>query len=214
MPSKREAGHQNLMRFEAWIAERDARGDWTEYLREGQIVRKAIAEACGFGRSALIQNPAIADLLRQTEERLARLDKSGNQRLARLESYVEEVLANDGRAMPVKDGRIDLAAVAEEIGMDGMARHLAEDIACRSVLNAAGDALGLPPVTTRDALDDRDRVAQDQVSRARAAASDYAKALAEREAVIVRLRRRIAQLEEQLAVRDDTGMIIRTDPIR
>jgi hypothetical protein len=53
-----------------------------------------------------------------------------------------------------------------------------------------------------------------KLSRARAEASDYAKALAEREAVIQRQRQYIARLEERLRIRDETGMVMRIEPIR
>jgi hypothetical protein len=216
MPSKQEAGQQNLARFEAWIAERDARGDWSEYRRDGQIVRKAIADACGFGRSALIQNPAIANLLKATEDRLRQENGTSVGVLARLEAFLDPCLADDdGRSrLPIRDGGIDMEAIARVIGLTEGGWFLANDPACRSVLNATAATLGLPVIEGRGARNEADSVVKAKLGRARAEASDYAKALAEREAVIQRQRLHIASLEERLRIRDETGMIIRTEPIR
>lgn len=215
MPSKRETGQQNLARFEAWIADRDTRGDWPDYLRDGQISRKAIVEACEFGRSALIQNPAIAKMLQDTETRLGQRKNVKADVLAHLEAFLELCLADGAeQRLPTRDGEIDLEAVARAIGLTEGGWSLASDPACRSVLNATVVALGLPTIEGREARNEADSVVKAKLGRARAEASDFAKALAEREAVIQRQRLYIASLEEQLRIRDETGMLLRTEPIR
>jgi hypothetical protein len=198
MPSKWEAGQRNLARFEAWIADRDANGDWPHYLRDGQISRKAIVDACGFGRSALIQNPGIAILIQETEERLRQERDTAITVLARLEAFLESCLPDGGgdQILPTRDGEIDLEGVARAICLTQGGWRLANDPAFRSVLNAAATALGLPAIEGRAAKNEADSVVAAKLGRARSGASDYAKALAEREAVIQRQRLYIAMGDE------------------
>ena len=216
MPSKQETGQQNLARFAAWIAERDTRGDWQEYLRDGQIVRKMIVDACGFGRSALLQNPAIAKLLQDTENRLAGDAGVSADVRSRLEALLESCLPEGPNAtrLPLKDAQIDLEAIARYVVLAEGGWRLANDPTCRSVLNATAEALGLPVIEGRGAKNEADAVVRAKLGRARTEASDYAKALAEREAVIQRQRLYIASLEEQLRIRTETGLVLRTERIR
>lgn len=65
-----EIGAASAQRFLAWIAERDAAGDWDDYVRGDKLMRKEIATECDFGVPAFRQNPAIADLLAALELRL------------------------------------------------------------------------------------------------------------------------------------------------
>lgn len=60
----------NLQRFREWINERDTAGDWTDYWRGDKLSRTDVAEECGFGKSALQQNPALKAELSALEERL------------------------------------------------------------------------------------------------------------------------------------------------
>ncbi len=60
----------NLKRFNAWIAERDAAGDWSDYLRQEKLNRSTVATECGFALSVLRQNPAVKEMLESLENRL------------------------------------------------------------------------------------------------------------------------------------------------
>ncbi|MBK4735536.1 hypothetical protein [Noviherbaspirillum pedocola] len=66
----RQMALQSLTRFKEWIGERDKAGDWTSHWKGDKLSRAEIATACGFGTSALRQNPAIKDALEKLEARL------------------------------------------------------------------------------------------------------------------------------------------------
>jgi hypothetical protein len=66
----RDIGVHNLTLFNAWVTERQAAGDWAEYIRGDKLNRSEIAAECGFALSVLRQNPAIKNSLAELEERL------------------------------------------------------------------------------------------------------------------------------------------------
>ncbi len=142
--------------------------------------------------------------------------------LRRLEPYLEEKLADywakDDPREPTlpctSDRKINVRAVTLAIGLKlSQEQHFYKHAALTSTLNVAAEAQGLSSIGSRAQMNTEDAAARKQISRAQTEASDYAKALAEREAVIQRQRTRIAQLEEMLRIRDETGMVIRTEPI-
>ncbi len=64
-----ERAEQNFLAFKAWAASRtDA--DFREMVTQGRLNRGEICRECGFGRSALVQNPRIKDALLTLEEQL------------------------------------------------------------------------------------------------------------------------------------------------
>lgn len=64
-----ERAEQNFLAFQAWSASRtDA--DFREMVTQGRLNRGEICRECGFGRSALVQNPRIKDALLTLEEQL------------------------------------------------------------------------------------------------------------------------------------------------
>jgi hypothetical protein len=64
-----ERAEQNFLAFQAWAASRtDA--DFREMVTQGRLNRGEICRECGFGRSALVQNPRIKDALLTLEEQL------------------------------------------------------------------------------------------------------------------------------------------------
>lgn len=63
-------GTNTLQRFNAWVTEREAAADWKDYIRQGKLNRTEIASECGFGLSALQQNPAVKAALEALEARL------------------------------------------------------------------------------------------------------------------------------------------------
>lgn len=62
--------NNNEKAFDAWVAEREAAGDWKNYIRRGILNRTEIKNECRFSRSVLGSNPAIKEKLRSLEQRL------------------------------------------------------------------------------------------------------------------------------------------------
>jgi hypothetical protein len=60
----------NFVRFQVWIRDREHARDWNDYWRGDKLSRTNIAAECGFGTSALRQNPAIKAQLEALETRL------------------------------------------------------------------------------------------------------------------------------------------------
>ena len=85
--SSRQSGQQiakdNLIKFQAWGAEREVAGDWQEYLRGNKLNRSEIAAECGFALSVLRQNPAVKEALQTLETRLEVLGIIQNQQVVR-----------------------------------------------------------------------------------------------------------------------------------
>jgi hypothetical protein len=59
-----------LKQFQGWIAERDAAGDWLDYVYRGKLNRTEIALECEFALAVLRQNPAVKESLMILEARL------------------------------------------------------------------------------------------------------------------------------------------------
>lgn len=70
MPSGKQLALINLERFEAWAAERHAAGDWSSYIRGGQLNRTEIARELVFASSVMRQNPAVKSALELLENQL------------------------------------------------------------------------------------------------------------------------------------------------
>lgn len=69
MANGQQVAEQNLASFLAWVTSmRD--NDFREYVYRGKLNRSEIAAECGFGKSALLQNPSIRRSLEALEERL------------------------------------------------------------------------------------------------------------------------------------------------
>ncbi|MBI5921984.1 MAG: hypothetical protein HY847_10120 [Betaproteobacteria bacterium] len=60
----------NIKKFGDWVAERDAAGDWQDYIRAGKLNRSEIANECGFALSVVRQNPAVKAALEALEASL------------------------------------------------------------------------------------------------------------------------------------------------
>jgi hypothetical protein len=70
MANGQQLAAENLKRFESWSQEREAAGDWADYIRQGQLNRTEVAAECGFAKSVLRQNPAVKAALEALESRL------------------------------------------------------------------------------------------------------------------------------------------------
>jgi hypothetical protein len=69
MASGQQVAEQNLAAFIAWAASKSD-DDFREYSHRGKLKRSEIASECNFGKSALVQNPAIKNALEELEEGL------------------------------------------------------------------------------------------------------------------------------------------------
>jgi len=67
MANGKDIGAANVNKFEGWAAERQAAGDWADYIRQGQLNRTEVAAECGFAKSVLRQNPAVKAALETLE---------------------------------------------------------------------------------------------------------------------------------------------------
>ena len=70
MANGREIGEANVGKFQKWVSEREAAGDWADYIRQGKLNRTEVAAECGFAKSVLRQNPAVKPALEALEARL------------------------------------------------------------------------------------------------------------------------------------------------
>lgn len=70
----RSQGKKNAKVFESFIAERKRLKDWDDYVApdRSRLLRRKIVGACGFSRSVLLQNRAVAGRLLRLEKELRR----------------------------------------------------------------------------------------------------------------------------------------------
>lgn len=71
--SAREIAAENLNLLTTWIKEREAAGDWNDYLHQGKLNRSEIAAETGIGLSAFRQNPRVREALEVLEVQLRTL---------------------------------------------------------------------------------------------------------------------------------------------
>ncbi len=69
MASGRQVAEENLASFVAWLSSKSD-DDFREYVHQGKLKRSEIAAECCFGKSALVQNPAIKSALEALEDGL------------------------------------------------------------------------------------------------------------------------------------------------
>lgn len=69
MASGQQIAEENHAAFLAWSTSKSD-GDFREYVHRGKLKRSEIATECGFGKSALTQNPAIRSALDSLENEL------------------------------------------------------------------------------------------------------------------------------------------------
>ncbi|CEL31775.1 hypothetical protein SRM1_05144 [Pseudomonas fluorescens] len=69
MANGQQIAEENHAAFLAWAAGKSDR-DFREYVHRGKLKRSEIATECGFGKSALTQNPAIRSALDNLETEL------------------------------------------------------------------------------------------------------------------------------------------------
>ncbi|WP_028629265.1 VPA1267 family protein [Metapseudomonas resinovorans] len=71
MANGQQVAEENVAAFMAWSSSK-LDDDFREYVHRGRLKRSEIAAECGFGKSALVQNPAIRAALEALEEALRR----------------------------------------------------------------------------------------------------------------------------------------------
>lgn len=70
MANGKQIAAANIAKFEAWVDERKAAGDWSDYIRGAQLNRTEIANECSFAKSVLRQNPSVKAALGALEDEL------------------------------------------------------------------------------------------------------------------------------------------------
>ncbi len=109
------------------------------------------------------------------------------------------------------EGKINVRELTLALGLRrSQEQHFFNHAELRTLVNVAAEAQGLAVIGSRIQQDTDDVAVRRRMERINADRNDLAGALAEREAVIERQRREINALREQLLLRDDTGMQMRT----
>ena len=125
--SGREMAIHNLERFKGWVIERDAAGDWQDYIRGDKLNRSEIAAECCFALSVVRQNPAVKDALAALETRLLAAGVLG---AAKADQRSSNAVSEDAASLAVSEDATSLA-VSED------ATRLADD---RRIMAAKGKA--------------------------------------------------------------------------
>lgn len=139
MANGQQMAGANLAAFRAW-AQSKSDYDFREYVHRGQLKRADISAECGFGKSALVQNPAIKAELEELEEALrkrgvlpvgslvtgtgkpvirdaqAKQNRLDAQRLDRLEQENASLRAELGKAKSMLERFQLMAAFLDETG--------------------------------------------------------------------------------------------------
>ena len=112
--SGQQIAKDNLIKFKAWIVERDAANDWQDYMRADKLNRSEIAKECGFALSVLRQNPAVKSALESVETRLADISLTQKQqsKTKTINAHSDEVVFK--RIMRAKGGAEARVKVLEE----------------------------------------------------------------------------------------------------
>jgi hypothetical protein len=143
--------------------------------------------------------------------------------LAKLEPWLDTLMAQweaqpAGRRMPnlpmTDDGKVNVRAVALALGLRvSQEQHFYNHLELRNAVNAVAEAQGLKPIGSRTSTDTEDIAVAAQFSRIKSERSDLQHTLAEREALIERLRREIDSYREQQRLLEETGMLMRTGEV-
>lgn len=139
MASGQQVAEQNLASFMSWSSSKTDQ-DFREYVHRGVLKRSEIAAECGFGKSALLQNPGIKKALEALEDGLrargvlpfvtgvtpttepvvrdseAKQHKRDGQRLNALEQENAALRAELGKAKSMLDRYKLLSSFIEETG--------------------------------------------------------------------------------------------------
>ncbi|TXM95306.1 hypothetical protein [Methylobacterium sp. WL116] len=142
-----------------------------------------------------------------------------------LEPYLEELQAaweRGGRltpTLPVTDGKVNvrqlvraLAALDDKVVIHHE-QHFYNKPELRSAVNAVAEQQGLELIGSRSPGVAQD-AARERIGKLSGEASDLRQAMAERESVIDALRRENASLRAQMAMLEETGMVVRSGTAR
>lgn len=145
--------------------------------------------------------------------------------LAVLEPYLEDCqraweAGERGLAtLPVTDGKVNVRELVRLLStrdprvVPHHEQHFFNKPELRMAVNAVAQQQGLKLIGSRtpDATPD---VVRDRIGKLSGEASELRQAMAEREAVIDALRREVASLRQQLALLEETGMVVRLGSAR
>lgn len=144
---------------------------------------------------------------------------------AALEAYLEEatrIWLDQGErvpTLPVTDGKVNVRQLVRYLGerdpgiKPSHEQHFFKKPELRLAVNAVAEQQGLALIGSRTPEEGYD-VVQRRIGKLTGEASDLRQAMAEREALIDSLRRENAMLREQLALLEQTGMVIRVGSAR
>lgn len=118
--------------------------------------------------------------------------------------------------LPVtRDGKVNVRQMTLALGLrENQEQHFYRHPALYDLVNRIAAVQGLKGVKSRIDQDEDDKIIASRLARSDKEQGDLARMLAEREAMIEAMRRRISELEAQLELRAETGMICRTGDVR
>lgn len=145
--------------------------------------------------------------------KLPELEALVSERLSDLdEEFERQPPANRNPTLPLtEDGKVNVRAFTVDVcGLPRSAeQHFFKKPTLAALVNAAAMRQGVNPIGSRMLSDVADRGVRDRIARIKGERDDHARTLAEREAVIERLRRENASLRERLRLVEETGMLMR-----
>jgi hypothetical protein len=112
--------------------------------------------------------------------------------------------------LPEVAGKVDVRNLVRALRLPaGHEQHFYNKTELRTVVNVIAEKQGLRGIGSRVDMDVEDQVIADRMTQVQRDRSDCARALAEANAQIERLRRETISLRAQLEFRTETGMTIR-----
>ncbi|WP_457093237.1 hypothetical protein [Microvirga sp. P5_D2] len=112
--------------------------------------------------------------------------------------------------LPLIDGKVNVRELARQSGFEGsQEQHLFKNSELKSMVNAVALEQGVEPVGSRTEFDAEHPAVVKRFRQAKADHSELGKVAAEREALIERLRRELASKDEQLALLESVGLVMR-----
>jgi hypothetical protein len=150
--------------------------------------------------------PSILPLLKQ---------KLGDQLTEMVQAWESQPEENRVPTLPLVNDKVNVRELARLSGFTGsQEQHLFKEPELRSMVNAVASEQGVEPIGSRTDVDSEDMVILRRLRRIDTDRSDIAKNLAEREAMIERLRRELDSLHEQIALLEQVGLVMRLGEVR
>ncbi|MBR0688537.1 hypothetical protein JQ594_21605 [Bradyrhizobium manausense] len=135
-----------------------------------------------------------------------------------LDRQARDWLAQTGERTPTLpatvDGKVNVRALVAALGRpQSQEQHIFRKAELKSAVNAVAVEQGLKPIGNRLPSEELDKAVADRMRRTDMRSSEVSKLAAEQAAVIVKQRRTIESLREQLRMFEETGQVLRTGPV-